>query len=118
MNNILLFLITYIFVLLIYEIFIVYRTKKRKAKGISKEPMEVMYLINMYKLDIKKVNYNQLLQIISFVSSLDITIVVNLVTLPSNFIIRIILAFVSVLGSILLSYYLVYLYYKKKGLIK
>ena len=91
MEELVLFGLTYVFILLIYEIFIVSKTKKRKAKGKAvKEPMEVKYLMNVYKLDMDKVNYNQLLQIISLVSSLDISLVVSLV----------------------------YLFYKKKGMIK
>ena len=120
MKEFILFVLTFIFVLMIYEIFIVSKTKKRKAKGKDngKEPMEVMYLIKRYNLNLNKINYNQLLQIISIVSSFDIAIVVSLIMLPDSFILSIILGFISCIGSILFSYHLVYLFYKKKGMIK
>ena len=120
MKEFILFVLTFIFVLMIYEIFVVSKTKKRKAKGEDngKEPIEIVYLIKRYNLNMKKVNYNQLLQIISIVSSLDIAIVVSLIMIPKNFYLAIILGFVSCIGSILLSYHLVYLFYKKKGMIK
>lgn len=114
-----LFILTFLFIFVIYEIFVVSKTKRKKAKGkLEHEPMEIQYLINRYKLDMKKVNYNQLLQIVSLVSSFDIALVASIVLIPDNFILRICLGFVSVIGSILLSYHLVYLFYKKKGMIK
>lgn len=120
MEEFILFVLTFIFVLIIYEIFVVSKTKKRKAKGLEngKEPVEIVYLIKRYNLDLKKINYNQLLQIIALVSSLDIAVVVSLIMIPKNFILAIILGFIGCVGSILFSYHLVYLFYKKKGMIK
>ena len=119
MNELFLFAVSFFFVLLIYEIFVVSKTKKAIAKGKDnpKQPMEVKYLINVYKLDVKKVNYNQLLQIISIVSSLDISIVASLINIPDSFILEILIGFVGLVGTAFFSYHLVYLFYKKKGLI-
>ena len=119
MKEIILFVLTFIFVLMIYEIFVVSKTKKKKAKGEDdgREPIEIAYLIKRYKLNMKKVNYNQLLQIVALVSSFDISVVVTLVNIPMNFILCILLGFVSCIGLILLSYHLVYLFYKKTGMI-
>ena len=89
-----------------------------KDSNFSKHPMEINYLINIYKLDIKKVNYNQLLQIITIVSSFDIAFVVSLINITDNFILEVLIGFVGTLGIIFFSYYLVYLFYKKKGMIK
>ena len=44
----------------------------KKNKDVDKMPIEVKFLVSRYKLDMKKVNYNQLLQIIALVSSFDI----------------------------------------------
>lgn len=120
MQEFILFVLTFIFVLIIYEIFVVSKTKKRKAKGEdnNREPIEIVYLSKRYNIDLDKVNYNQLLQIISLVSSLDIAIVVSFIMIPKNFILAILIGFVSCIGSIILSYHLVYLFYKKKGMIK
>ena len=69
-----LFILTFLFVFVIYELFLVRKAKKNKAK---KKPVEVQYLVNRYHIDLKKVNYKKLLNVISFVSSLDIAIVVS-----------------------------------------
>ena len=111
-----LFLLTFLFVFIIYQIFIVRKAKKKSKK--KKEPIEVTYLVNRYKLDLKKVNYNKLLFVISIVSSFDIALVVSIIMLLKVFILEIIVGFVSILIIILFSYHLVYLVYKKKGMVK
>ena len=84
LEEVLLFLICFILVLILYEIFIVlpmknYRKNKSKGKKIKKvrnDPVEVKYLIFKYGLNIEKVDYNKLLRIVSLVSSFDIAVVV------------------------------------------
>ena len=115
MKDIALFIMTFLFTLLLYELFIVKRAKNEKKK---KEPLEVTYLVNHYHLDLKKISYPQLLQIIAITSSLDISIVVTIILLIPNFFLEILVGFVSTLVIILLSYHFVYLFYKKKGMIK
>ncbi len=121
-----LFILSFIFVLLIYQIFIIRPAKKRKnnkSKGrkkkddSSKELFEIKYLQARYKLDMKKINYNQLLQICAITSSFDISFIVYLIGIINNFILRVLGGFIFTLGIIMLSYHLVYLFYKKKGMI-
>lgn len=121
-----LFILSFIFVLLIYQIFIIRPAKKRKnnkSKGrkkkedTSKELFEIKYLQARYKIDMKKINYNQLLQICAITSSFDISFIVYLIGIINNFILRVLGGFIFTLGIIMLSYHLVYLFYKKKGMI-
>ena len=121
-----LFILSFIFVLLIYQIFIIIPAKKRKnnkSKGkkkkedTSKELFDIKYLQARYKLDMKKINYNQLLQICAITSSFDISFIVYLIGIINNFILRVLGGFIFTLGIIMLSYHLVYLFYKKKGMI-
>ena len=121
-----LFILSFIFVLLIYQIFIIIPAKKRKnnkskvrkkKEDTSKELFEIKYLQARYKLDMKKINYNQLLQICAITSSFDISFIVYLIGIINNFILRVLGGFIFTLGIIMLSYYLVYLFYKKKGMI-
>ncbi len=113
--ELILFLISFVLVFLLYQIFIVRRAKSKKN---PKEPFEVTYLVSKYKLDLKKVNYKNLLRVISIVSSFDIALVVSIIVLLKSFILEIIVGFISILVIILVSYHLVYLIYKKKGMIK
>ncbi len=121
MEELLLFFLTFLFVLCIYEFIIVRRAKKKdkkKSKKKNKEPIEVTYLVKKYKLDLDKISYNQLLQIIALTSSFDIAIVVNTILFFDNTIIGILVGFVVTIVIILISYHFVYLFYKKKGMIK
>ena len=113
MQELILFIFSFIVVFVLYQVFVVRRTKKKK-----KEPFEVSYLVTKYNLDIKKVNYKKLLRVISLVSSFDIALIVTMVALIENFILEILVGFIGALIIIFVSYHLVYLIYKKKGMIK
>lgn len=110
-----LFLLSFIFVFVLYRIFIVRRAKKIKN---PKEPFEVSYLVSRYKFDMKRINYDKLLTVISIVSSFDIALIVFIIVLLDNFILEVIVGFISTLVIIISSYHLVYLVYKKKGMIE
>ena len=110
-----LFLISFIVVFVLYQLFIIRWAKSEKN---HKEPFEVTYLVTKYGLDLEKVNYKKLLRVVSIVSSLDIALVVSIIVLIKSFILEIIVGFISILIIILVSYHLVYLVYKKKGMIK
>ena len=122
-QELILFLLSFLLVFIIYQIFIVRRAKPKKSKKKDKrvkepkEPIEVTYLVNRYGLDLKKVDYNKLLFVISIVSSIDIALVVTIIMFLKIFVLEIIVGFISTIGIILLSYHLVYLVYKKKGMI-
>ena len=110
MEELILFGLTYVFVFLIYQIFIICPAKKRKMKKIKtdKEVFEVKYLVTKYKLDLDKIRYNQLIQICALVSSLDISIAVTIMTLTKNFILEMLLGFGSIFILIFISYHMVY----------
>ena len=119
MEEFILFGLTYLFVFIIYQIFVISPAKKRKKKNNKdKEIIEVKYLILRYKIDLDKISYNQLIQICALVSSLDISIAVTIMTLTKNFILEMLLGFGSIFILIFISYHMVYLFYKKKGMIK
>lgn len=115
MHEVVLFILTFLLVFVLYQLFIIRRAKSKKKK---REPFEVTYLVTKYKLDLKKVNYKNLLRVISLVSSFDIALIVTIILLCNNFILEIVIGFISMLVIILVSYHLVYLVYKKKGMIK
>ncbi len=120
MEEIILFIMTYVFVFVIYQIFIISPAKKRKKNMIKtdKDLVEVKYLVNKYKIDLDKISYNQLIQICALVSSFDISIAVSVMGLTKSFLTQMLLGFSSIFILILVSYHMVYLFYKKKGMIK
>ena len=114
LQELVLFVLCYILVLVIYEIFIVNRAKKKKVK---KYPMEVKYLIARYRLDMKKVDYPQLLQIVALVSSFDISLIVTLASILDTYLWQMIVVIILVFPVIFVSYHFVGKFYKKKGMI-
>ena len=104
MKNIILFILSYILVLFIYEVFIVKRAIKNKDDKDKKKPIEVRLLVKKYKIDLKKINYNKLLHIIALVSSLDIAIVASVIALLDNLVLQIIIGLVLGIVLIFVSY--------------
>ena len=120
MEEFILFLMTYVFVFVIYQIFIISPAKKRKKNNekTDKELFEVRYLVSKYKLDLDKISYSQLIQICALISSFDISVAVSVVALNNNFLVDMLLGFTTIFVLIFISYHMVYLFYKKKGMIK
>lgn len=127
MKEIILFIACFILVFICYQVFFVlpmkkYRKNKKngKKKKIKekKELAEIRLLVTKYKLDLDKVNYNKLLLVVSLVSSFDITLIITIITLFDSYLVSFLLAAVLVLPIVMISYWLVYKFYEKKGMIK
>ena len=120
MSEFILFVMSYVLIFIIYQLFIIIPAKKRNnsAKKNNKELIEIKYLESKYMLDMKKIKYEQLLQICALVSSFDISLGVTLVCLVNGLLMELLVGFVSILVLIFISYHFVYLFYKKKGMIK
>lgn len=115
MRQFVLFVLIFLFIFLIYQMFILNKYKKGKTK---KQLSEVNYLIYRYHIDIKKVNYRKLLNVISIVSSLDITILVAITFLFDSTFIQLLVALLLTVPIVMVSYGFIGRYYKKKGLVK
>ena len=116
MEEIVLFILCFLFVFIIYELFLI-RPLKKKDKRKDKELLEIKYLVLKYKLDMKKIKYEQLLQICALVSSFDMSVTVSLIFLVDNLLLELLIGFASICVLIFISYHFVYLFYKKKGMI-
>ena len=117
MQEFILFIMTFISVYIIYQLFVVLKYKRKKDNKNYKEPFEVLYLRRKYNLDMKKINFKTLLQVISLVSSFDIALIVSIISHIKNMYLQLLCGFVLILVFILLSYHIVYLIYKRKDLI-
>lgn len=112
LDELILFVMTFLLVFIVYELFLVRKAKKDKRR---KKPVEVNYLLGKYHLNIDKLNYKKLLNIISVVSAFDISLVVTIVSLLNNFYLQLLVGFVLIMLLIIVSYDIVGRIYKKKG---
>ena len=72
LDELILFIMTFLLVFIIYELFLVRKAKKDKRR---KKPIEVNYLIGKYNLDINKLNYRRLQLLVGFVLIMFLIIV-------------------------------------------
>ena len=118
MEEIVLFFMSYVLIFIIYQIFIILPAKKNRSGRKKRELLEIKYLELKYNLDLDKVKYEQLLQICALVSSFDISLSVTFVSLVNGLLLELLVGFLSIIILIFISYHFVYLFYKKKGMIK
>lgn len=118
MEEVVLFFMSYVLIFIIYQIFIILPAKKNRSGRKKKELLEIKYLELKYNLDLDKVKYEQLLQICALVSSFDISLSVTFVSLVNGLMLELLVGFLSIIILIFISYHFVYLFYKKKGMIK
>ena len=119
MKNIILFCFCFIIVFAFYELFVVNITLKKKKKEIFKNnPIEVNLIASLCKLDMDKVNYKELLHLISIFFSLDVSFIFIIIYNIKVLYLQII--FGSVIGILLLcvTIYIFKIIYKKRGMIK
>jgi tellurite resistance protein TehA-like permease len=110
----LIFISCFLIILLAYEMLVVKKAKKNK----NKMPAEVKFLVNRYNIDLVKISYNQLLQIVALVSSLDMALIITIAALFDKYFYQILVAIVLIIPVMLISYHFVGNFYKKKGMIK
>ena len=117
MNELYVFMLTFLVVFTVYLIFIYIPNKirYRKNANIDKQPMEIRLLVNLYKVDLAKTNYKLLLLLICFISAFDIALIVSIVLLIKNIFLEILVGLFITIVLILISYYPVGLYYKLRG---
>jgi membrane protein implicated in regulation of membrane protease activity len=109
MKLLLFFLLDFTVVFLLYY-FLFVRNARRNKKG----PQEAQYLINLYKLDIKKFSYKKFLLHVSLVSSFDVALVVLLVTNISGLVWQLLFGLIIVIPVAVISFMLLGKYYKEK----
>ena len=107
------FIIIYLFYLFTYVI------GKKKKYNKDKVPIELVYLIRKYRLDINKVNYKKLMNQIGLVSAFDIAFTATFMFMfVKNIYLSIILGAVMIIPLIIISFNILGSIYKKKGLVK
>lgn len=109
------FIITFLIVYLISYFLLVW---KKDEYDPNKVPVEVDYMLKKYKLDIKKINYKQMLNVISIVGSLDMALASIIIFQLENIIVQLVVGFLILIPLILISFRILGKYYVKKGYVK
>lgn len=106
------YLIVFIIIFII-NYFLYIRKKKRLNK--NKVPVELYYLVSMYKLDIKKIKYKKFLWIYSFINTFIVsTIYIIVVYLVEGFLWQLLIGTVLLILLIIICYGLLGRYYQMK----
>ena len=93
--------------------------KKKKEVDQARYPSEVELFIYKYKIDLKKVNFRAMTKAIALICSIDIALVVTILSyIPLGMVWRLLIGAVIVFAVILISFSLLGKYFKKKGLTK
>lgn len=125
MKLIIYFIVTFVISFLISYITVIRkltRTKKnKKRKKLRKDaklPVEVIYLIKRYKLDLERINIKKLLYLVYLVASIDIGVIIVVISPIKNIFLQILVGFIVSIPLILVTYNSIGNYYIKKGLTK
>ena len=94
------------------------KKKKSKNEDDNNIPVEILYLVNKYHLDLEKINYKKLLYIVSIVASIDMAIAMVVISPIKNIYLQILVGFFVIIPLILVTYNSIANYYIKRGLIK
>ena len=111
------FIGTFIIIYLIY--LIVYIIPKKKKYDENKMPIELIYLVRKYRLDMKKINYKMIMNQIGLVSAFDIAFTATcMFMLIKNIYLSVILGAALIVPLIIITFNIIGNIYVKKGLIK
>lgn len=115
MRYLFLFIITFILVIFYYYLIELKKVKKITKRGL---PVELKLFLNMYNVDTKKEPYNKIMKKLIIIIACDTGIMLLITELFSSIIIKLLVAIPCVLFLLIISYKLLGMYYKKKGMIK
>lgn len=106
------YIITYVLVFILY-FFIFIRKKTRYDK--NKVPVEFYYLVSLYGLDQKKINYKRFIYASGFINTFIIVTTYIIITrLLDKFILQIIIGIVIIILLIIICYGMMGRYYQKR----
>ena len=113
--NVIYFVVSYLIIFLLYSLVI--NRKKKSYKDATKQ-MDILYLVNKFKLNTKKTKYNTLKWITNIINPLIISITFIIVTNIKSFILGIMIGFLVMMMLIYSIYEIIGRILKKKELNK
>lgn len=111
MKELLIFIVTFLLILITYIVFVVWNKKALKK---IYDGTEARYIKGKYKLDIKKIPAKTLAFHIALINSLIISVTLSLIFLIDNYLLMIILALILVISLIIILYHLLGKHYQKQ----
>ncbi len=110
------FLGTFLVVYLFYYFYQIFRKKTYNPK---KVPVELVFLIKKYKLDMDNINYQSIMKKIGLASAFNIAFTATFVfAFIKNIYLAILIGAVMLVPLIFITFNFIGIYYRKKGLIK
>lgn len=109
--NVIYFVVSYLIIFLLYSLVI--NRKKKSYKDATKQ-MDILYLVNKFKLNTKKTKYNTLKWITNIINPLIISITFIIVTNIKSFILGIMIGFLVMMMLIYSIYEIIGRVLKKK----
>ena len=112
MEELVLFMMSYLFVFIIYHFFVI---KKAKKGDFTKFPTEINYLKLKYKINVDKSNYKKILKRVAMVSSFDIALIVTIMMLMNHFLLQILVIIIASPIVFIVSYHILGKLLQKEG---
>lgn len=107
------------YIILFYSVYkVIFRLKTKNKKNRLLDIMEINLLEQHFKVEVKKIGLEKLLNIVALSNAVIFTIVLMSTILIKNLILRIVVMFILLLPLIYIIYYGVSIYLKKKGIKK
>lgn len=107
------YLVVFLLVFIINYIFFIRKKQKLNKKRV---PLELNYIISIYKVNIKNINYKKFVWIYNLINTFIITtIYIIIVYLVEHFVLQLIFAMILLLLLTIICYGLLGRYYQKKG---
>jgi len=111
MEQIVIFISSFVIIYLFYFLFVIRSNKKRERLYIG---MEAVYLMKKYKLPNKVLANKQYCHIIALTNSFIIALTVTIISLINNYLLMLLGGLILLIPQIFLYYHIIGKYYQKK----
>lgn len=102
--------------LVIYIFYLIFGVLKRKKFNVDKIPVELRFLIKKYHLDMSKINYRSIMNMIGLASSFVISFTATFIfKYIENELLMILIGGLMIIPLIFITFNFIGLYYRKKG---
>ena len=102
--------------LVIYIFYLIFGVLKRKKFNVDKIPVELRFLIKRYHLDMSKINYRSIMNMIGLASSFVISFTATFIfKYIENELLMILIGGLMIIPLIFITFNFIGLYYRKKG---